>query len=132
MRVIVCGSRTWEGMWGEARINHTLDHVRALALVLLSPLVIVHGKCGLGADAAADRWARHRGYEPEVFPADWIQYRKAAGPIRNMAMAKAGADMCLAFLRDDSPGTRDMVTKARIQRIPTFVIPWKEANESGR
>lgn len=130
MRVIVCGSRDWEGILAESQIQDVLKSVQEMTKLIHSPLVIRHGGCPIGADAIADRWARRRGYEPEVFKADWATYRRAAGPFRNSSMAKAGADMCLAFLRGDSSGTLDMVAKARIERIPTFVIPWEEADES--
>jgi hypothetical protein len=130
VKVIVCGSRDWEGVYAEARIQEVLTSVQDLTKLIRSPLVIRHGGCPTGADAIADRWARRRGYEPEVFKADWATYRRAAGPFRNSSMAKAGADMCLAFLREESSGTRDMIEKARAEKIPTFVIPWEEGYES--
>lgn len=125
MRVIVCGSRTWVGIGAETRINDILNRVQHLCEALGEELTIVHGACPTGADAIADRWARRR---PEVrlhtFPADWSKGR-GAGPMRNRIMAVAGADMCLAFLRDSSRGTLNMVDTARGHKIPTHIISWE-------
>lgn len=126
MRVIVCGSRNWEGIWATERIHRVLLAVELLAGTLNSPLQIVHGNCPSGADAIADRWARRRGYEPVVFDADWSQYGKAAGPMRNTTMGLAGGDMCIGFLRDASRGTLDMLGKAEKYGIPAFVVDWEE------
>jgi hypothetical protein len=41
-----------------------------------------------GADALAERYAKEKGYELHVFPADWDRYGKAAGYIRNEQMHK--------------------------------------------
>lgn len=41
-----------------------------------------------GADTLAERYARERGYELHVFPADWNKYGNSAGYIRNEEMHK--------------------------------------------
>lgn len=126
MRVIVCGSRDWTGVLAEERIYRTLTAVETFSQAIGSDLVIIHGGCPTGADAIADRWVRRRDDEPEIWLADWTKYGKGAGPVRNIQMAMAGADMCLAFLREHSRGTQDMIVKAEVQKIPTFVIHWEE------
>jgi hypothetical protein len=90
------------------------------------PFTIVHGGCPTGADAIADRWARRRWYEPEVHPAQWDVYGRAAGPIRNEIMAASRIDVCVAFLRDPvgSRGTKGMIELAQAAGIWTIVIPW--------
>jgi len=126
MRVIVCGSRDWEGIHAANRIHHVLDAVEVMAYQLRSPLTFVHGGCPTGADAICDRWCRRRGYEPVIFAANWAKLGNAAGPIRNSAVAISGGDMCIGFLKDNSGGTIDMMGKAKANGIPTFTVNWNE------
>lgn len=90
MRVLVTGSRDW--------LDHLCVHDELSELDMASPtsITVVHGACPTGADAAADAWAIKWG-DVERYPADWRQGRKA-GPLRNVAMVAAGADLCLAFI----------------------------------
>jgi Protein of unknown function (DUF2493). len=129
MRVLITGSRNWEGFLAESRVGHVLDMVQYLSLALDSPLVIVHGGCPTGADAIADRWARRRDYEPEVHPANWSIGGKGAGMFRNNHMVKLGADMCIGFLRDASRGTTHCLIAAKAAGIPTFTVHWNRGGE---
>ena len=69
----------------------------------------------------ADDWAVAHGLEPERHPADWKRYGRAAGPIRNQEMVNLGADVCLAFPREGSRGTKNCMEAARKAGIPTLV-----------
>ena len=129
MRVIVTGSRTWSGPVGTVLLRQVLDALADLAGWAKQELTIVHGACPTGADALAAEWARDMQYHQLPFPADWEQYGKAAGFIRNGAMAISGADLCVAFLRANSSGTLDMIGKARRNGIATLVIPWQDDQE---
>ena len=86
MRILVTGSRDWEGPWAEGRIHAVLRALENLyntvTVNLVDQFIIVHGGCPTGADAIADRWARRRWYEPEVHDADWAHLGKSAGFIR--------------------------------------------------
>lgn len=129
MRIIITGSRNWEGPAAEAKVHEILNAAQFLAEALGSPLTVVHGDYPTGADVIADRWARRRdseGVELEVHEADWRQFSLAAGPIRNRKMARSGADLCIAFRRDPSKGTKNMIETAMESGIPTFVIPWEQ------
>ena len=129
MRIIITGSRNWEGPAAEAKVHEILNAVQFLAEALGSPLTVVHGDCPTGADAIADRWARRRdseGVELETYPANWGAEGKSAGFIRNLRMAEKGADLCFAFHRDLSRGTLHMIGSAETYRIPTFVITWEQ------
>lgn len=82
-------------------------------------VVLVHGGAP-GADTLAHNiWTQHGGPHIEVHPADWEQYGKAAGPIRNQEMVALGADLCLAFF-DEHPnrGTHHCVSLAEAAGIP--------------
>lgn len=106
MRVIVTGSRDWpdrRGVW------NALDELQEQQR---GRLQVVHGGCPTGADAAAGDWCLFRKVTPRVFRADWERYGKAAGPMRNQNMIDEGADLVLAFVRNDSRGARDTVSRA--------------------
>jgi hypothetical protein len=96
-RVLVTGSRDWT--------NRDIVHAAlAWAVYQRVPAVIVHGACRTGTDAIASQWVReHRviGLTEEMHPARWhVQGRRdlAAGPRRNAAMVRLGADICVAFI----------------------------------
>jgi hypothetical protein len=127
MRVLVTGSRDWDVRY---KINMILNELKAMADILNSQLTIVHGACPTGADFYADQWANYRSdVKAEQWPARWELYGKAAGPRRNEAMVDAGADMCLAFLRGNSPGTSQTIALARTAGIPTFVINYESVDQ---
>lgn len=75
--------------------------------------VVVHG-AARGADSLSGEVAEELGCTVEVYPADWLKYGKAAGPIRNKQMLDTGPDVVLAFHDDleNSKGTRHCVTEA--------------------
>jgi hypothetical protein len=98
VRILVTGSRDWD------------DDVPVRAALTEAiggqpgPHVVVHGACPTGGDAIADRVAADLGLTVERHPAQWARYGKSAGYRRNAAMVALGADVCLAFIRDGSPG----------------------------
>jgi hypothetical protein len=119
MRVIVTGSRAWPDPLAVAHELNTL-------YLQHGPYVLVHGACATGADAAAAHWMEAAGRDLGVtevrFPADWEQYGKRAGPLRNEQMVKAGADLVLAFPLPGGSGTQHTVSLARLAEIEVRVI----------
>ena len=103
-KVIIAGTRTFEDY----------DFLCRYADKKLSQIVggveIVSGGAR-GADALGERYARDRGYDLKVFPADWNRYGKRAGYLRNRQMAEY-ADALLAFWDGRSRGTRNMIDEA--------------------
>ncbi len=63
------------------------------------------------------------GYTVHPHPANWDQYHRAAGPLRNREMLKEAPDIVLAFHDDlsQSKGTRDMVNQALKAGVPTII-----------
>ena len=51
------------------------------------------------------------GYEIRTFPANWAEFGKGAGLIRNKKMAKY-ADALIAFWDGKSKGTKNMIQQA--------------------
>lgn len=63
-----------------------------------------------GADTLAERYAKERGYEMHVFPANWDRFGKSAGYRRNEQMHKFIAQFpkrgCVCFWDGKSKGTK--------------------------
>lgn len=136
MRILVTGSRDWAD---DQALAYHLGQA-AWDAVGHGRLTIIHGACPRGADAMADRWARHHGFPVETHPADWDHcadtcppahrvtkrpgdvdhpgeqpdYCPTAGPRRNQHMVDLGADVVVAFLVKGArnAGTRDCMRRA--------------------
>lgn len=102
MRVIVCGGREYND---RARIFAALDLLHSRRPIS----VLVHGDAR-GADRLAGEWARERGVQVEAHPGDWLIYKNMAGPMRNLHMARLGADLVVAF--PGGKGTAHMIATA--------------------
>lgn len=126
MRILITGSRDWRDVEG----------VRAAILDALSGQpgtdhTIIHG-AAIGADSIADAVARQLGLKIEAYPAAWSQHQdncseacrnerrcKRAGMVRNHQMVSSGADICLAFIKDESRGATGCANIAEAANIPT-------------
>lgn len=73
-----------------------------------------------GPDTIAHQAAEKKRVPTKVFEADWEQYGKKAGPIRNTSMAEY-ADELVAIWDGESRGTLDMIRKARKNGLDVFV-----------
>ena len=117
IRVIITGCRRWQAL-------HVAETTcRRLQARYGSGLIIVHGACPTGVDAAFEDVCRRFGITQERFPADWSK-GKRAGPERNRAMILAGADFAIAVHRNlgRSRGTRGTVELAMGSAIPVYLI----------
>ena len=83
-------------------------------------IVIVSGHAS-GADTLGEHYAQERGYETEIYPADWKTNGRAAGPIRNAQMA-AVADALIAFWDGKSRGTKNMIDTATKRGLQVAVV----------
>lgn len=123
MRVLVCGSRTFTDESIVTRVLHGFWD---------STLTVIEGGAK-GADALAAFWAQTRpdGVGHEQYPADWATHGKAAGPRRNQLMLDEGKpDIVLAFVDKplvESKGTADMVRRARMAGVTTYVMEAHDA-----
>lgn len=114
-RVLVTGSRDWTDA---AVIEKALDDL----LAECGSLIVIHGNAR-GADRIAASWAIRRHIEGfdvtcETHLPHWELYGRRAGPIRNAEMVKSGADLCLAFIKDKSPGATGCARLAEDAYIP--------------
>lgn len=125
MRVLICGDRNWKDTEAIARC------VKALG----PGTTVIHG-AARGADGIAGEIAERRAMAVEAYPADWNQYGKSAGPIRNRQMMKEGKPTLVVFFHNNlkqSKGTKDMVEVATKAGIPAIngrsVTDWPRAFE---
>lgn len=119
-RVLLTGSRTWTD-W-----RAIVDKLDTLAATVPN-LMIVHGACPHGADDIADRHARAQGIRTERHPANWRKHGRRAGHVRNAHMVALGAELCLAFIRDSSPGASGCAAMAEHSGIPTVRFTHRSA-----
>jgi hypothetical protein len=81
------------------------------------PILVIHGGAR-GADTLAGQCAAELGYEVKAFPADWDQYGKRAGILRNLQMLDEQPDLVLAF--GEGRGTNHTVAEAKRRNIPVL------------
>jgi hypothetical protein len=113
-RLLITGSRDWQDQ--QAVYKALADVVRELPAD--REVIVVHGACPTGADHMAHEWARGYGAVIEAHPTNWTKHGRQAGPIRNALMVAAGADICLAFVRNQSRGASHTARLADAAGIP--------------
>lgn len=121
MRILVTGSRGWAD---ERFVRYQL-FCRLVGWD--EPLTIVEGACEGSPDETAYAWAMEQGkagrkVTAERHPADWKSLGKRAGFARNAEMVGLGADLCLAFIRNYSPGATNCANLAAAHGIPTRIF----------
>jgi len=91
-------------------------------------IIIRSGKAS-GADSLGEQYAKVRGYQIQEFPANWDEYGKSAGYIRNAEMADGNpqtytrrADALIAFWDGSSRGTRHMIDIATSRGMLVRVV----------
>lgn len=112
MRILVTGSRDWRNA------RTILDAIRyQVSVDPWQEVTVVHGGAR-GADQMAGIAAYQAACYQEVHPADWEKYGRRAGFVRNAEMVNAGADVCLAFIRNNSKGATMCAQLAEKAGIP--------------
>jgi len=119
LKLIVAGSRT---ITNSSVVYTALDMLQAYlhTEIGIDVTEVVSGTAK-GPDSLGAYWARAKGLPVMEFPADWDEYGKAAGPMRNQVMAKYG-HILAAFWDGRSKGTKDMVQKAKKAGLIIFVF----------
>jgi len=111
MKTIIAGSRT------------ILDYDLVYNAIYEAPWVITEVVSGgaPGVDTLGEKAAAAFGIPVKVFPADWKQYKRAAGPIRNQQMADY-AEALIAIWDGESSGTADMIRRAKQMKLRVHVV----------
>lgn len=113
MRILVTGSRDWDD-W-ETLSQAIIDAWRSAGC---PPWVTVIQGGARGADFMAEQLARKVCWKVETYPANWNGFGRGAGMIRNREMIATGADVCLAFIRNQSRGATHCANEAEKAGIP--------------
>lgn len=114
IKLIVAGCRDY---FNFDYISQTLDRLS------LDPKKVefVNGGAN-GVDAMARKYAGLKGFNIRLFPADWNNLGKRAGPIRNKQMAEYGTHL-IAFWDGISKGTENMISLAKERDLTVLIIP---------
>lgn len=97
-----------------------LDLVKNILEKLSDNIIIIHGGAK-GVDSFVEKIANRLGIETIIFEAQWKEYGKGAGMIRNKEMLKQ-CDMLIAFWDGKSKGTKGTIEAAEKMSIPYEVI----------
>ncbi len=117
--ILIAGTRTFADydffqMMADLLISHIMDDI-----------VIVSGGAN-GADTLAERYAKEKGFELVVFPAEWGKYGKSAGYKRNLQMHDfiAGYEKrkCVCFWDGKSKGTQHNFALAKSHHTDLLVF----------
>lgn len=119
LKVVIAGNRS-------LRVSN-MDIAMALINLGLDPVECktVEIVCGgaSGVDDCAKSYSELcMGKPATVFEADWAQHGKAAGPIRNEAMARYADRGVLFFKGQPSPGTANMLAWLAVLKKPYWVV----------
>jgi hypothetical protein len=114
MKVIIAGSRHY-------RNYHQFKALCEQYFQTLPPEIEIVSGGAPGTDAMAECYASEKGYPVKVFPADWNQFPRTAGHIRNSEMAAYG-DALIAFWDGKSKGTESMIKAARRKYLAIKII----------
>lgn len=122
MKLLVCGSRDYTDyeslkilLAGFLRLNP--HHPYAI----FGQHTIIAGGAR-GVDLLAARFAEEHRLELEEILPDWDKHGKAAGFIRNQEMINLNPLVVMAFWNGESRGTKDTLTRARKNKIMTYII----------
>jgi hypothetical protein len=117
MRVLVCGGRDYRDG------PHLFATLTGLNISRGPISHVIHG-CAKGADSLAAQWAANAGADNVVqvpFRADWTNFGRRAGPIRNQRMLDEGKpDVVVAF--PGGSGTADMVRRAKAAGLEVIEV----------
>lgn len=132
-RFLVAGTRSYDDI---EHFNKTMEEVIA-EHQSKGKIAFISGGASSGADDLIIDWCEKYNYPYCVFKAEWDNvdkkdaivkinakgkpYNAMAGFDRNEEMAEYASDACV-FWDKKSPGTKDMISRLKIKKIPHLVI----------
>lgn len=122
--LIVAGSRNFNNY---EYIKASLDYLLYDLVKEKYPITIISGTAK-GADTLGERYAKERGYGIIRMPANWEEFGKRAGYIRNAEMAnkvkEEGFGGCACFWDGKSPGTNWMIKLCEEKQIDCYIYKY--------
>lgn len=118
MRVVIAGTRYVDSINKVPFDDYALivDTIKASGYNITE---VVSGTA-IGVDRLGERWAVANNIPVKEMPADWYQYGKRAGPIRNRNMAEY-ADAAIIIWDGVSNGTKNMINEMKRVNKPFYV-----------
>jgi hypothetical protein len=112
MKTIVSGSRTID-------FETTIEYLCELRLI--TDITEVVSGTARGVDTYGEWFANRYEIPIKRFPANWDEYGKSAGMIRNKEMAEY-AEQAIILWDGESKGTKNMIDLAKKKKIPIFLL----------
>lgn len=122
-KIAVIGSRDYTDYTSFLEIlSHKLNEIQEKSNknILHDNLMLVSGGAK-GVDTMAETFAKRTSRPFALFPANWDGYGKAAGFIRNKQIVDF-SDMGIAFLKNNSAGTRNTIELFKKQGKKIIVV----------
>lgn len=127
MRIIVTGDREWTD---RKLVRNTL--VSLIPKRFRGPSTTIGEGGARGLDTIAREVAKKLGIHVLTEHANWKKHKKAAGPIRNQNMLDFLQPHIVVAFHDNiraSKGTRDMVLRAMLAKIPVLLVTHRGITE---
>lgn len=86
-------------------------------------ITIISGTAN-GADRLGERYANENEIDLEYYPANWNEFGKSAGYIRNKEMAKTATHL-IAFWDGKSKGTKHMINLAKEYNLDYRIVRYE-------
>jgi hypothetical protein len=120
MKTIIAGSRTID-------FETTIEYLSELRLLGVEITEVVSGTAK-GVDYHGEWWGNRWDIPIKRFPANWNEYGKSAGYIRNQEMADY-AEQLVCIWDGESKGTKHMIDIAKKKRIPIYLLETNEKQQ---
>jgi len=115
-KVIIAGTRTFNDY---DLLVESCDKL----LVNKHPNIEIVNGGARGADRLGGKYAIQKGYKMKKFAADWDEYGRSSGYIRNEEMAQY-ADALICFWDGHSKGSGHMINLAREYKLKVRVVKY--------
>ncbi len=117
MKIIIAGSR---GITDIKHVNEAMIASTATFHWLDTPIDEIVSGTAPGVDRLGEQWARSRAIPVKRIPAQWDEYGRSAGHIRNAIMAEY-ADGAVIVWDGESRGTVNMANQMRQRNKPLYI-----------
>jgi hypothetical protein len=113
LKIIVAGSRGFNNYnLLKNKLDFYLSHYQSVEIV---------SGTARGADRLGERYAHEKGFSVKRFPANWDEFGKRAGYLRNEVMAQY-ATHAVIFWDGQSKGTKHMIELCKTYQLDYRVV----------